>query len=447
MEKTYKVTGMDCASCAASVERGVKRLAGVQNARVDFATEKMYLDGEVALETLRERVEKLGYGLAEEGAAQAHGHEHDHEQGHSHSHEAGPKVSPNRGAVLGFWDYLRGRRETRLALFGGGLALLTLIGALIGLPSTLTDVLFIVAMALTAYPIARSGINNLVINHEFNINLLMTIAAVGAVLIGETLEAATVIFVFAIGESLEGYTADRARDSLRSLMSLAPATAIRLDRTTQTTVPVEALRVDDTILVMPGERISMDGVVASGESGVNHAPITGESVPVHKGVGADVFAGTINGEGALQIRVTRLAADNTLSRIIKLVEEAQGVRAPSQRMIDRFANIYTPAVTVIAVLVAIVPPLLFSAPFFDTPETHGWLYRALSLLVIACPCALVISTPVTVISAITGAARRGVLIKGGAFLEALGSVKAFAFDKTGTLTHGQPEAMAPRSID
>jgi Cd2+/Zn2+-exporting ATPase len=212
-------------------------------------------------------------------------------------------------------------------------------------------------------------------------------------------------------------------------------------------VPVAELRIDDRLLVRPGEQIPMDGVIMAGAGGVNQAPITGEGLPVAKGPGDSVYAGTINGESALEIRVTRLAADNTLSRIIRLVEEAQSVRAPSQRLIDRFAQIYTPAVMALALLVAVIPPLLFNAPFYDAPDQRGWLYRALSMLVIACPCALVISTPVTVISAITAAARGGVLIKGGAHLEALGHVRVIAFDKTGTLTLGQPTVTQMRSVD
>ena len=202
------------------------------------------------------------------------------------------------------------------------------------------------------------------------------------------------------------------------------------------------------ILIKPGERLPADGVIAQGESGINQAPVTGESMPVNKRVGDDVFAGTINGSGALEVRVTKRTADNTINRIIRLVEEAQSVRAPSQRLVDQIARVYTPAVTVAALLVALLPPLLFNAPFYDLADgTHGWLYRALSLLVIACPCALVISTPVTVISAIAAAARRGVLIKGGAHLEALATVRAFAFDKTGTLTTGKPVVMTARSAD
>src|SRR5690606_7901607 len=196
-----------------------------------------------------------------------------------------------------------------------------------------------------------------------------------------------------------------------------------------------------------GERVPMDGVVISGTSSANQAPITGESIPVYKTVGDTVYAGSINGEGTLEVRVTQLAVDNTLNRIIKLVEEAESRRAPSQRFVDRFAHYYTPGVVVLALLVAIVPPLLFGAPFFDTPDGHGWFYRALAMLVIACPCALVISTPVTVISAITAAARRGVLIKGGAHLEALGGIRAVAFDKTGTLTAGRPVVTQLRSVD
>jgi Cd2+/Zn2+-exporting ATPase len=423
----YTVGGMDCAHCAATVEKGVKSLDGVRDARVDFATGYLYVEGEATADVLRERVEALGYSLQD-------------------------IVTPTEqtstpGGVLDFWRYLLTRDETRFALAGGALIVLTLVGALLGSPEAMQRVAFTLAMLIALYPIARSGLRSLVINRDFNINLLMSIAAIGAAAIGETLEAATVIFLFAIGEALEGYTADRARDSLRGLMSLAPAKATRLITDGEELVPVEALRVNDMIAIKPGERIAMDGMVTAGESDVDQATITGESVPVFKNMGAEVFAGTVNGDGLLKVRVTRLAADNTLSRIIRLVEEAQSVRAPTQRIIDQFARVYTPLVVVIAALLAFAPPILFGAPFYDTPDQQGWLYRALSLLVIACPCALVISSPVTVISAITAAARRGVLIKGGAHLEALGQVRAFAFDKTGTLTEGHPVVTATRSID
>ncbi|MBL8055660.1 MAG: heavy metal translocating P-type ATPase, partial [Anaerolineales bacterium] len=267
------------------------------------------------------------------------------------------------------------------------------------------------------------------------------------VIIGEPWEAAALIVLFALAEALEGFTADRARDSVRALADLAPARAVRLEAGREVEVAVAALAVDDHVLVRPGERLPADGVVAAGRSAVNQAPITGESLPVDKAPGDGVYAGTVNGDGALEVRVTRPAAESTLSRIIHLMETSQAARAPSQRLIDRFARVYTPAVVGLAALVAVVPPLAFGQPFWNTGAEHGWLYRALALLVIACPCALVISAPVTVISALTAAARRGVLIKGGRHLEQLASVRAFAFDKTGTLTRGEPALTAARAVE
>ncbi len=427
--QTYTIGGMDCAHCAQEVESGVEKLQGVNSVRVEFATCKMILDGDVSFETLKQRVESLGKTVT------------------PYQEQAAGAVS-SRGGLIGFWDYLLARRETRLALIGGGIVMITaILGLLLRLPESTMGIAYSAGMLITLYPILKSGINSLRINREFNINLLMSIAAVGAILIGEYLESATVIFLFAVGESLEGYTADRARNSIRSLIALKPRTALRLRNRHEEQISVDDLAVGEIILVKPGENIPMDGIVRMGASGVNQAPITGESVPIAKTPGAEVFAGSINGEGTLQIEVTRLAQDNTLSRIIKLVEEAQNVRAPSQRLIDQFARYYTPAVTVLAALVAFLPPLLFGAPFYDTAAGHGWLYRALSMLVIACPCALVISAPVTVISAITAAARRGILIKGGAHLEALGMARAFAFDKTGTLTQGKPTVTGYRAAD
>ncbi len=431
-QKIYTVQGMDCVDCARTIEKGVRQLAGVQSAEVDFATTKLRLAGEVAEAVLRQRVEALGYRLEEPATTQM------------------PPRSSN--ALIAFWRYLLARPETRLALVGATLVALAWLASLFtfhpSIPNSLiSNSLLILAMLVAGYPIARSGLNALFINRDFNINLLMTIAALGATLIGELWEGSTVILLFAIAEALEGFTVDQARDSLRGLMQLAPATAVRLTADHEETVPVQAIQVGDMILVRPGERIPMDGVVSAGASDVNQAPITGESLPVRKEANAEVFAGTLNGEGALEVRVTRLAQDNTLSRIIHLVEESQSARAPSQRLIDQFARYYTPGVVLLAVLAATVPPLLFNQPFLDTTVERGWLYRALALLVIACPCALVISAPVTLISALTAGARRGVLIKGGAHLEALSHIRAFAFDKTGTLTRGEPAVTIARSVD
>ncbi len=451
-ERTYTVEGMDCAHCALTIEKGISKLDGVRQVAVNFATGTMRIEGDTAPERLRERVEALGYRLANAG-------------------DSVPASERTTGGILGFARFLLRETNSRLAVTGGALLLVGAVALAAGLPPALANGVFILATLVALVPVAISGARNLWINRDFNINLLMTIAAAGALLIGETAEAATVVFLFAVGEALEGYTADRARNSLRSLLALAPPTATRLRRASapvmlsnagenlislaslnvpvmrEEVVPVAALAVGDVILVKPGERVAMDGRVVAGESGVDQAPITGESLPVAKQPGDEVYAGTINGAGALEVRVTRLSDDNTLSRIIRMVEDAQSVRAPSQRLVDQFARVYTPAIVALAALVALVPPLLFAAPFYDTADGHGWLYRALTLLVIACPCALVISTPVTVISAISAAARRGVLIKGGAYLEALAGIRAFAFDKTGTLTHGKPEVTAIRSVD
>ena len=265
-----------------------------------------------------------------------------------------------------------------------------------------------------------------------NINLLMVVATVGAAIIGEWVEAATVVVLFGVAEWLEGWADRRARRAVGALLELAPDTAMvkRDGRSVET--KVEEVAVDSIVIVKNGERIPLDGVVATGRSAVNQAPITGESVPVDKQPGDAVFAGSINGEGSLEIRVTKASGDTTLARIIRLVEEAQEQKAPMQRFVDVFARYYTPAVSVAALLVFVVPPLMLGG------EWHVWLYRACVLLIIACPCALVISTPVSVVAGLTALARRGVLVKGGAHLESIGKLRALALDKTGTLTEGKP---------
>jgi Cd2+/Zn2+-exporting ATPase len=444
-----RVEGMDCADCALQLEQAVGQLPGVARCQVDFASARMTLDfdpARVDREAVVARVRGLGYDAAEERAM--------------------PMPPSRRRGAFDFLAFLLQRRQNMLTLLAGAGILLAVAASWSQATASLAPWLYSAAAVVGGYPIARKAIGVLRFNRTLDMNLLMTLAAAGALAIGEFAEGALVVFLFSLGEALEGYTADRARQSIRSLMALAPAEATALrpcldcaghrgqalpDGTIYTTgpcpwcepheqrVPVEKLEVGDRFLARPGERIAMDGRVVSGRSSVDQAAITGESMPVDKGPGDEVFAGSINGNGVLEIEVTRLVADNTLSRIIRMVEEAQGRRASVQRWVDRFARWYTPAVVVIAALVALAPPLLWGQPWQEAAGVgHGWLYRALALLVIACPCALVLSTPVTLVSALSAAARQGVLIKGGAHLEALGRVSAIAFDKTGTLTIGRP---------
>lgn len=339
-------------------------------------------------------------------------------------------------SILGFVRFILSKRETAMTAGAGLLTLLGLVLAVTGAPPWSRTALFAAAIVVGGMPVARHAFQELRLSRSLGINTLMVIAVVGAAFIGEWAEAAIVVVLFSLGEALEGYAAEQARGALDGLLDLSPPVALKLLSAGDTQqVPVEQLAVGDRVLVRPGDRVGVDGVVQAGESAVDQAPITGESLPVDKKPGDEVFAGTINTSGALEVEVTRLAADNTLSRMVALVREAQSRQAPVQRFIDRFARVYTPAVAGVAALVAVVPPLFFGQPFWGS---HGWLMRALQMLVIACPCALVISTPVSLVSAMTNAASRGVLIKGGRYLEALSRVKAFALDKTGTLTEGRP---------
>jgi Cd2+/Zn2+-exporting ATPase len=269
-----------------------------------------------------------------------------------------------------------------------------------------------------------------------DINLLVVIAAIGASIIGEWAEAATVVFLFGVAEWLEGWADRRAQRAVEALLEIAPKTAAVKRDGQFVEIPVAEVMVDETVAVKSGMNIPLDGSVVAGESAVNQAPITGESVPVDKKPGDTVFAGTVNGEGSLEIRVTKAAGDTTLARIIRLVKEAQEQKAPTQRFVDVFARYYTPAVTVIALLVFLVPPLLLHGDWSE------WLYRACVLLIIACPCALVISTPVSIVAGLTALAKRGVLVKGGAHLESIGKLKALAVDKTGTITEGKPKVQS-----
>ncbi len=342
------------------------------------------------------------------------------------------------------------RREAIATAIAGLLLLLGLgisfthrdptVAFLLGHPISGSTLLYLASVLFGAYHFARRGLEGLR-TFSVGVNALMSLAVVGAVAIGEFLEAASLAFLFALAELLEEYSVDRARRSLQELMKLAPNEACVKRDLAEELVPVEQIEIGEIIIVKPGERIALDGVVVSGRSAVDQAPITGESIPLEKKPGDPVYAGTINQEGYVEIRVTKRLQDTTLARIIHLVEEAEAQKAPSERFVDRFARYYTPSVVVVAVGVAAIPPLFLGAAFGD------WFVRALSLLVIACPCALLISTPVSIISAITSAARHGVLVKGGVYLEELGQIQAIVLDKTGTLTTGQLEVTDVIALD
>jgi Cd2+/Zn2+-exporting ATPase len=413
----YRVDGMDCADCAAKVEAGVRALPGVRDVQLSFATTRMEVkaDDVPALgAAIEARVRELGYAA------------------HLDSGERRSAARP-QGGLIAFI------RQNRTAWWAAGAAPFLLVGLLfllLRLPPWLSDGCFGLALVIAGVPVARAGFAALRVTRNLDINVLMSIAAVGAAIVGEWEEGAVAIFLFAIGELLERYTMDRARGAIRALMDLSPEEAMRVVDGHDERVTVEALQAGDTVRLRPGERIPTDGTVLEGHSAVDQAAITGESLPVEKGQGDEVYAGTLNGEGLLLARVTHPASASTLARIIKMVEEAQARKAPAQRFVDRFARIYTPAVVGMAVLVSTIPPILLGMPFVP------WFYRALTMLVIACPCALVLSTPISIAAAIAAAARQGVLVKGGAHLEALGSIKALALDKTGTLTEGRPAVTA-----
>ena len=412
--RTYRVEGLSCIDCAGRIRAAVEQLDGVEDCHVDVGAGTLSFlvtAPDFDLSPVAKIVDDSGHNLVTSSDAPRHAD----------------------GSFLGF---LLSSRQTMMTVMAAGLTLTGLLFASLGAPDPAWGLLFSAGVVVGGIPVARHAYQEIWVAHNLGINSLMVIAVTGAMLIGEWAEAAIVVALFSLGEALEGYAAERVRGALDSLLDLVPPVALRLNAAgAAEEVPVAELRLGDRVLIRPGDRVSVDGHVLAGASAVDQAAITGESVPADKTPGDEVFAGTINTFGALTVEVTHLAEDTTLSRMVELVRDAQSRQAPVQRFVDRFARVYTPAVTVVAALVAVVPALLFGQPFLGD---QGWLVRALEMLVIACPCALVISTPVSVVSALTNAASKGVLIKGGRTLELLGRVDVFAFDKTGTLTEGKP---------
>ena len=398
-ESTFKVEGMDCHEEVAILERRLSRLAGLESLNADVVGQRL---------TIKYDAAKLSTsGIAEAVAQTGMRAWLEHEE---------PVASA-------------GGRRMQLVAGSGAFFVVGLVVTLVA-PQVRAWPFFALSALFGGIPVGRRAIASARAG-VLDINVLMVVAVLGALVLREWTEAASVVFLFALAQLLETRAMERARGAIRALMELSPTEAVVRRDGVEQSLGVDDIRVGDVVLVRPGDKVPLDGRVSAGDSHVNQAPVTGESLPAHKQPGDEVFAGTINGRGALDVEVTRLRGDSTIARIIHLVERAQAQRAPSQAFVDRFARVYTPVVLTLAVLVAVVPPAVLGSPW------STWFYRSLVLLVISCPCALVISTPVSIVSALAAAARKGVLIKGGARLEQLASVQCVAFDKTGTLTHGR----------
>lgn len=400
----FLLEGLSCADCAAKLERQIAALPGVQEAKLNFAAAKLTVYGDVAEGAVIDEARRDGV-------------------------KAIPADAYKEQTGGSFWQ--KNRRAVTSAIAGLLLGLGWSLHYVLDM-ETAARAFYLACIVVGGFAVGRKALLSLSLL-RLDMNVLMGVAVTGAILIGEWSEGATVAFLFSVSEALESYTMDKARNSIRRLMSLAPDSAVVVRDGQEIKLPVADIAVGDILVIRPGEKIAMDGVILSGASSINQSAITGESVPVDRHPGDEVFAGTMNGEGSLRVQVTKTVKDNTLSRIIHLVEEAQAQRAPFQTFVDRFAVVYTPVVIALAVFIVTVPPLVLSQPW------EPWIYRGLALLVVACPCALVVSTPVAIVSAIGGSTRHGVLIKGGVHLETLGQLKALAFDKTGTLTTGAPE--------
>ncbi|PTA67261.1 heavy metal translocating P-type ATPase [Deinococcus arcticus] len=403
----YFVEGMDCPNCVRKIEGALARLPGAAQAQTNLTRQSLTLtldETQTPRATLEKTLRELGHPLRPRGSGFP---------------VYGPEAAP-------WWAAAQGR----LVLLSGSLLALAFVAG--RLAPGLGAWGYVAATLLGTWPLARKAVAAARAGEPFSINTLVTLAAVGALVIGEAAEAAVVVFFFAVGELLEGVAVGRARSGIQALTRLTPRTARVLNRGQVVEWPVDTLTVGTLIQIQPGDRVPADGTITAGHSHLDDSPVTGESVPVGKGAGEHVFAGSINTDGVLTVRVDREAHDNTIARIIHLVEQAEASKAPISRFIDRFSRVYTPIVVLVAALTALVPMLLAGQYL---PEA---LYRGVALLLIGCPCALVLSVPAAITSGLSAGARHGLLIKGGAPLETMGTARVVAFDKTGTLTLGRP---------
>lgn len=402
-EKTYRVEGLSCTNCAAKFEKNVKGIPGVTNAKVNFGAGKIDVEGTATIKEIE------WAGAFEKLVIQD-------------EKEASPQKITKESFLKRNWTLVIAAILIGTAFY----AQFTL-----GEDNLVTKGLYVFAIMIGGFQLFKEGLSDL-FKLDFSMEVLMTIAIIGASIIGEWAEGSIVVILFAISEALERFSMDKARQSIRSLVDIAPKEALIRRNNQEKILNVTDIQIGDIMIIKPGQKIAMDGTVVKGHSSVNQSSITGESVPVEKTIADDIFAGTLNEEGILEVEVTKHVTDTTIAKIIHLVEEAQGERAPAQAFIDTFAKYYTPVIMVISALIILVPPLIFGG------DWQMWIYQGLSLLVVGCPCSLVISTPVSIVSAIGNAAKNGVLVKGGIYLEEIGGLKAIAFDKTGTLTKGTP---------
>ena len=405
-EKVYHSTliveGMDCPDESRPIEAHLQKLAGITEIHFNLIDNKLSLTHTLSIDKIKQELKSIGF----ESIAES---------------EKIEKSNDN------FWK--KNRNLVRV-IITGMLAIGGVIWANFQEESMFPLAPLILAILLGGFSIAKKGIKE-VGNLRLGINFLMAIAVIGAMILGEWPEAGMVVFLFSLANYLEIRSMERARRSIKSLMDLTPETALVKTPEGEILKQAESVHIGEILVIKPGDRIPLDAIVKEGQSSVNQAPITGESMLVDKTIGDEVFAGTINEHGSMLVKVSREYQDSTLSRIIKLVEEAQAKKAPAQAFVEKFSHYYTPAVVVLAALVAVIPPLFLAMPF------ELWFYRALVLLVISCPCALVISTPITIVSGLTNAARHGILIKGGRYLEEFGRIQVIAMDKTGTVTEGK----------
>ncbi|MFC4807931.1 heavy metal translocating P-type ATPase [Paenibacillus sp. GCM10023250] len=436
----YRVKGLSCGNCTLELERQIQKLPFGGSASLSYNSGKLKLDPRVEM-TAVENILKSDRAYIDpqtrpnEGTHDAHGHHHDHDHGHGHNHDHNHNHGHDHDHNHGHdHDHAHEHGNTasmiRLLLISAAIyAAALLLGSFI--PESVQIGLFIAAIVLSGYSTFLRGLKNLAAL-KFNIDTLMTIALIGAVAIGEWKEATLVAILFGLNEVLEGLGMEKARRSMETLLQVAPKEATKIENGQERVVPIATLTAGDLVLVKPGDKIPSDGTVEEGRSSVNEAAITGESLPVEKSGGDPVFGGSINNEGVLRIRIEKAYKDSSLAKILHLVEEAQETKTPTELFINKFARYYTPLIMIIAALVILVPPLLFGG------DWSKWVYQGLAVLIVGCPCALILASPIAIVSGITRNARNGILVKGGVFLEQLGKIDTLAFDKTGTLTKGEP---------